>query len=126
MMWDLLILAFWLAVIVVLIRWAMVLFRKPRVRQQDDPNSGIGSGGRTMTDTQRLLQSIGQRTFLRCHERAQAKRDEFTVDDLLECDPQLRGTTPSAQRTRVSKLKHIVREGLIEEALSLCDPRRGL
>lgn len=73
-----------------------------------------------MTDTKRLLQSIGQRTFIRCHPVAVSRGEDFDTDDLLKCDPELHGTSRDAQRTRVSKLKRLVREGLVGEALDHC------
>ena len=73
-----------------------------------------------MTDVDRLLQSIGKRCFWNCHETAARRGDSFSVEDLLACDPELEGTSPRAQRTRVSKIKRLVREGLEEAALALC------
>ena len=73
-----------------------------------------------MTDIDRLLQSIGKRCFRNCHETATKLGDSFAVDDLLACDPKLEGTSPKAQRTRVSKIKRLIREGLGKAALARC------
>ena len=73
-----------------------------------------------MTDIDRLLQSVGKRCFRNCHETATKLGDSFAVDDLLGCDPDLEGTSPKAQRTRVSTIKRLVREGLGKAALARC------
>ena len=75
-----------------------------------------------MTSAALLLQSIGQRTFLRCYAVAIEKGDSFDRTDMHSCDPDLEDTSPNALGTRASKLKRIVREGLVAEAVSLCNP----
>ena len=73
-----------------------------------------------MTDVDRLLQSIGKRCFRNCYETAAKLGDSFSTDDLLVCDPELEGTSLKARRTRVSKIKRLVREGLGAAALERC------
>ena len=78
-----------------------------------------------MTDVDRLLQSIGKRCFSNCHETAARRGDSFSVEDLLACDPELEGTSPRAQKSRVSTIKRLVREGLQKEALARCRQGRN-
>ena len=72
----------------------------------------------------RMLNSIGKRTFVRCHDTATRRGDSFTVDDMLHCDPDLEGTRPTAQATRASKIRTLIREGLGHTALSRCQGHR--
>ena len=73
-----------------------------------------------MTDVDRLLQSIGKRCFRNCCETAARLGSSFSVDDLLVCDPELEGTSLKARRTRVSKIKRLIGEGLGKTALARC------
>ena len=73
-----------------------------------------------MTDVDRLLKSIGKRSFRNCFDTAARAADSFSVDDLLVCDPALEATSLKAQRTRVSKIRRLIREGLGSEALERC------
>lgn len=75
-----------------------------------------------MADIDRLLHSIGKRCFRNCYDCAIRRGDAFDVHDLLACDPTLlkSGKSPNARKTRVSKIKKLVREGLAQEALARC------
>ena len=73
-----------------------------------------------MTNIDRLVQSIGKRCFRNCYETAVRRGENFDVQDLLRCDPALKDTEPSGQRTRVSCMRRLVREGRAQEALARC------
>ena len=68
----------------------------------------------------RLLKSVGKRCYRNCYSTAVRLGDTFKVEHLLECDPDLEGTSIKAQRTRCSKIRRLVREGWADEALDYC------
>ena len=78
------------------------------------------SGRPTMTDIDRLLQSIGKRCFRNCYETAVRRGENFDAQDLLRCDPELKDTAPGGQRIGVNCIKRLVREGLAAKAKSMC------
>lgn len=70
------------------------------------------------TDVEVVLRRIGKRCFRNCYETAIRKGEDFTVADLMRCDPTAK--TENSKRSRSSAIRRLVREGLAEDALSRC------
>ena len=87
-------------------------------------NDAIAMEMFNMTDIDRLLQSIGKRSFLNCYETAGRRGEEFGIADMLRCDPALRGLSPKAHSTRASGIRRLFREGRAEQAVARCQIRR--
>lgn len=68
----------------------------------------------------RLLQSVGKRCYRNCYATAVRLGDDFKIEHLLECDPDLEGTSIKAQRARCTKIGRLVREGWADKALDYC------
>ena len=72
----------------------------------------------------RCLQSIGKRCFENCYAIAEKKREALTIDDLINHDPDLQGTTERGLITRLNCIKRIFREGNEEKVLEMAKNRR--
>lgn len=74
------------------------------------------------TDVERVLNRIGKRCFRNCYDTAMRKGQDFTIADLLRCDPALKlpGISERARIVRAANIRRLVREGLADEALSRC------
>ena len=70
-----------------------------------------------MANLDRLLKSIGKRVFINCYEVANDKGDDLSIEDLIECDPELKMTKGSGLQTRLSCIKKIFKLGLEAKAL---------
>lgn len=73
---------------------------------------------------ERRIESIGKRCFDNCYEVAVQKGDDLTLEDLIYHDPQLVGTSVKSLRTRLHKIKSIIRAGRGAEALAIAKDRR--
>ena len=69
-----------------------------------------------MANLERLLQTVGKRTFRNCYEKASRRGDSFSIEDLLMCDPALERYSDAGNRTKLSTLKRIIREGMGPQA----------
>jgi squalene cyclase len=76
---------------------------------------------------ERLLRSIGKRCFENCYSIAEQRNQDLSIEELIQHDPDLEGTSPKGFATRLSLIKKIFREkkAIRELALELAEARRG-
>ena len=66
----------------------------------------------------RIIKSIGKSCLIDCYEIAITKGDNLTINDLIQYHPKLKELKISGNNTRLSKIKKLYRERLLELGMS--------
>ncbi len=66
----------------------------------------------------RVIKSIGKSCLIDCYEIASRKGENLTIDDLIQYHQILKGQKYSGLCTRLSQIKRLYRERLLDSAIS--------